>query len=162
MKCRIRAYQKRDYPRVLEICLAAFAPVHRGFEEALGSEIFGRRYHDWREQYASSLANISSSDPAVRVYVVEDAGTPVAFVFTIIDHDRKIGEIGLNAVDPAHQGKGIGKMMYRFALDDLRKRGAEVAYVATGGDRAHAPARATYAAVGFDRAVPSVHYFRML
>jgi GNAT superfamily N-acetyltransferase len=162
MQCRIRAYAKQDYQRVLEICLAAFAPVHRGFEDALGSEIFGRRYHDWREQYAHALASISSSDPAVRVYVVEDEGTTVAFVFTSLDQERKIGEIGLNAVAPAHQGKGIGKMMYRFALDDLRQRGAEVAYVGTGGDRAHAPARAAYAAVGFDKAVPAMHYFRTL
>jgi ribosomal protein S18 acetylase RimI-like enzyme len=159
---RIRAYEKRDYDRVLEICVSAFAPIHRGFEEALGSKIFDRRYRDWKEKYAEYLGGISTSDPAVKVYVVEDAGTVVAFVFTILDRERKIGEIGLNAVDPDRQGKGIGKMMYAFALEDLKARGAEIAYVGTGGDSAHAPARAAYEAVGFDRAIPALHYFRTL
>jgi ribosomal protein S18 acetylase RimI-like enzyme len=162
MNCRIRAFEKKDYERVLNVCVSAFTPIHRAFEEALGSKIFDYRYHDWREQYADYLGRISNSDPAVKVYVVEDAGALVAFVVTIMDCKRKIGEIGLNAVAPEHQGKGIGEMMYAFALKELKERGAEVAYVGTGGDSAHAPARAAYEAVGFDRAIPAVHYFRTL
>ncbi len=91
----------------------------------------------------------------MKVYVVEDAGALVGFIVTIMDCKRKIGEIGLNAVDPGHQGKGIGKMMYAFALNDLRKWGAEIAYVGTGGDSAHSLARAVYEAVGFDKAAPT-------
>jgi ribosomal protein S18 acetylase RimI-like enzyme len=162
MDRRIRAFEKQDYERVLDICVSAFTPIHRLLEETLGSEIFGYRYHDWRERYADYLGRLPGSDPAVKVYVVEEAGALVAFVFTIMDRERKIGEIGLNAVDPEHQGKGIGRMMYEFALKDLKERGAEIAYVGTGGDAAHAPARAAYAAVGFDKAIPSVHYFRRL
>lgn len=162
MDYQIRAYEQRDYERVLEVCVAAFAPIHQGFEEALGSEIFRQRYHDWKEQYADYLAKISGSDLAVKVYVVETEGTLVAFVFTIMDDERRIGEIGLNAVHPDYQRQGIGKMMYAFALRDLKDRGAEVAYVGTGGDRAHAPARTAYEAVGFDKAIPSMHYFRKL
>jgi GNAT superfamily N-acetyltransferase len=73
-----------------------------------------------------------------------------------------VGEIGLNAVDPAWQGRGIGRAMVGFALDRLRDRGAVAAYVGTGGDAAHGPARAVYRAAGFDRAIPSVHLYRRL
>jgi GNAT superfamily N-acetyltransferase len=162
MNCQIRAFERRDYKRVLDVCVSAFTPIHRLFEETLESEIFACRYHGWREQYADYLGKISSSDPAVKVYVVEGAGALVAFVFTIMDCKRKIGEVGLNAVDPGHQGKGIGKMMYEFALNDLRKRGAEIAYVGRAAIPRHSPARAAYEAVGFDKAVAAVHYFRTL
>ena len=55
-----------------------------------------------------------------------------------------------------------GSEMYAFALARLTSRGAEVAYVGTGGDAAHAPARRAYEALGFDRIIPSVHYYREL
>ena len=162
MNYHIRPYEAPDYERVLDICVSAFTPVYQGFEKALGNEIFSHRYHDWQEQYADYLGKVSDAGPAVKVYVVADEDALVAFIFTIMDHERKIGEIGLNAVDPAHQGRGVGKMMYEFALEDLKKRGAEIAYVGTGGDEAHAPARAVYKAVGFDKAIPSTHFFRKL
>ena len=50
--------------------------------------------------------------------------------------------------------------MYLFALDSLKQRGADIAYVGTGADAAHAPARAAYEAIGFDKSIPSIHYFR--
>jgi ribosomal protein S18 acetylase RimI-like enzyme len=93
---------------------------------------------------------------------VEDGGGIVAFVFTIYDSERKIGEIGLNAVDPARHGQGIGKRMCEFALEELKGRGAEIAYVGTGADETHAPARAAYRAAGFDKTIPSLHLFRKL
>ena len=52
--------------------------------------------------------------------------------------------------------------MYAFALENLGARGAEIAYVGTGADAAHAPARAAYEAGGFDQSIPGIHYFRKL
>jgi ribosomal protein S18 acetylase RimI-like enzyme len=162
MICQMRPFEKQDYERVLQICIDAFTPHHRLFEQTLGSEIFLLQYHDWREQYADYLGKLPSSDPAVKTHVAELGGEVVGFVVTIMNDKTKIGEIGLNAVAPDHQHKGIGRAMYEFALTDLKKRGAEAAYVSTGADSAHAPARAAYEAVGFDRAIPSMHYFRKL
>lgn len=70
----------------------------------------------------------------MQVYVAELDGAVAGFVFTLFDAKRKTGEIGLNAVDPRLQSQGIGKAMYEFALNDLKARGAEIAYVGTGGD----------------------------
>jgi ribosomal protein S18 acetylase RimI-like enzyme len=159
---RIRPWQVADYPRALEICVAAFTPIHRGFEDALGPEIFARQYHDWKEQYARLLGGFPPADPNTRVFVAEEDGVVLGFVVTSLDPVRGVGEIGLNAVDPARQGSGIGRAMYEYVLEDLKRRGAVVAYVGTGGDRAHARARAAYAAVGFDRAIPALHLFKKL
>ena len=52
--------------------------------------------------------------------------------------------------------------MYAFALRNLKERGADYVYVGTGADAAHAPARAAYEAVGFDRSIPVVYYYRKL
>ena len=162
MGLRIRPYEAGDYERVLEICIAAFTPIHKGFEAALGHEIFALRLHDWKEQYAKQLSGIDPKNAVTKVSVAEEDDAVVGFMFTIMEAERKTGEIGLNAADPRAQGRGIGKAMYEFALADLKQRGAEVAYVGTGGDAAHAPARAAYEAMGFDRVIPSIHYFRRL
>lgn len=90
----------------------------------------------------------------MKVYVAELDDAVAGFVFTLFDAKRKTGEIGLNAVDPRLQGQGIGRAMYEFALTDLKERGAEIAYVGTGGDPAHQPARSAYEAVGFDKTIP--------
>jgi ribosomal protein S18 acetylase RimI-like enzyme len=162
MKFAIRPYEKADYARVLEICIAAFEPIHRGFEEALGSRIFKLQYEDWKEQYAVTLDRISPRDQNRKVHVVVLDGAVVGFVFTIIDAKRKTGEIGLNAVDPKLHGRGIGRAMYEFALKNLKERGAEIACVGTGGDAAHAPARRAYQAIGFDKTLPGLHLFKEL
>jgi GNAT superfamily N-acetyltransferase len=96
------------------------------------------------------------------VHVVELDGVVAGFIFTIMDTKRKAGEIGLNAVDPRLHGRGIGRAMHEFALKDLKVRGAEIACVGTGGDAAHAPARRAYQAVGFDKALPGLHLFKVL
>lgn len=162
MKRRIRLYENSDSGRVLEICIAAFTPIHQSFERALGSGIFRLEFGDWKKQYEDQIAAITLDDPATRVYVVEENDRLTAFIFTIMHEAKKMGEIGLNAVDPSCQRQGIGRLIYDFALDDLRKRGAKYAYVGTGSDDAHAPARSAYKAAGFDKTIPSMHFFRSL
>ena len=67
-----------------------------------------------------------------------------------------LGEIGLNAVDPRHAGRGVGTAMYEFALACMKQAGMRAATVATGGDPSHAPARRAYRKAGFDLEIPSV------
>jgi ribosomal protein S18 acetylase RimI-like enzyme len=162
MTYAIRPFARGDYHRVLHICVSAFTPIHEGFEKALGPEIFARQYDGWKDRYADDLIRLTNAGPQTQVHVAEREGVVVGFVTTTMEEKTRVGEIGLNAVLPAHQGKGAGKAMYAFALDALKARGAEVAYVGTGADAAHAPARAAYEAMGFDKSIPSVHYFRKL
>lgn len=162
MTLRIRPYRPEDCASVLAICIAAFTPIHEGFEQALGAAIFERQYHDWKEHYAETLRGIPELGDDKRVYVAEADGAVVGFIFTLFDEKRKTGEIGLNAVAPDWQRRGIGRALYDFALRDLKARGAEVASVGTGGDAAHEPARRAYAAVGFDKSIPGQYLFKLL
>lgn len=161
MGLTIRPYEKRDYERVLELCIAAFTAIHEGFEEALGPEVFALEFPDWRGGYADMLTGLLAPDGNTLVHVGEADGEIVGFVSSIA-HVRKVGEIGLNAVDPRHQGKGHGRALMEHALASLKERGSVAAYVGTGGDEAHAPARGAYKAMGFDRVIPSVHLYRKL
>jgi ribosomal protein S18 acetylase RimI-like enzyme len=162
MNVRMRPYRASDLERALGICIAAFSRIHEGFAEALGQKVFAQQYGDWREQYAATFAQVDDKDAVPTVYVAELDDAVVGFVFVRLDAKRKTGEIGLNAVMPAFQGRGIGKTMHAFALAELKRRGAEIAYVGTGGDAAHAPARKAYAAAGFDKSIPGVHLFKVL
>lgn len=157
----IRPYEPRDFSRVHEVCVAAFTPIHAGFEQELGSKIFANQYDGWRERYADDIKRLAG-EAATQVHVLEDNGAVVGFVTTTVDPAKKFGELGLNAVDPTHQGRGIGKEMYAFALQNMKARGAEIVTVGTGADVNHAAARAAYEAMGFDKAIPAVYYFRVL
>lgn len=161
MTLSIRPYRSEDFDRALAVCIAAFTPIHQGFAVALGPDIFRLQYQDWRERYAETFRSIGA-DANTRVFVAEQDGTVAGFVFAILDGPRKTGEIGLNAVAPAFQRRGIARSLYEFALQDLKARGAEVATVGTAGDAAHAPARAAYQALGFDKVIPSLHLFKKL
>lgn len=153
---------RRPADRALEICVAAFTPIHTGFEAELSPELFERHYSGWREGYAATIAGIPELGPETRVHVIEEDGEVVGFGFASVNAERGTGELGLNAVDPARQGKGLGSEVYAFLLADLKARGAASAEVGTGADAAHAPARAAYARAGFVRKIETVYYFREL
>ena len=161
-RLEMRPYEAADYERVLEICLAAFEPIHQGFAAALGQRIFDLQYDDWKERYAATIRTIAPDDEKIKVYVAAIEGNVAGFIFLLVDAKRQTGEIGLNAIDPPLQGLGIGKAMYEFALAKLKEHGALIACVGTGGDDAHERARRAYAAVGFDRGIPGVYLFKSL
>ena len=77
------------------------------------------------------------------------------------DQRRSMGEISMLAVDPDHQGGGIGTALTEFALDRLRDAGMMVAMVETGGDPGHAAARRTYEKAGYVLS-PVARYFKNL
>ena len=58
------------------------------------------------------------------MWVDEVDGTAVGFVAVeIYDPEHSMGEIHMLAVDPDHQGSGIGTALSKFALDRLRDAG---------------------------------------
>jgi ribosomal protein S18 acetylase RimI-like enzyme len=158
----IRPFVPGDFERMHAICAAAFAPIHAGFAEVLGPRLFAAHYREWQGRYGETIRAATAPDVRDRVHVISDAGVILGFVVTTLEQEAGVGEIALMAVDPAMQRRGLGRALLRFALDDLRACGATSVHVGTGGDAAHAPARALYAATGFGRAIPAVHYHREL
>lgn len=158
----IRPFGEADFEPVWEICIRSFAPIHQGFETVLGPQMFALQYRDWRGGYRDYLQAIVSSDSAHRLFVVATGETLIGFIAIKVDADKRVGEIDLNAIHPDYQGRGFGTLMYQFALAKMAEAGAELAFVGTGGDAAHAPARTAYQKAGFDTAIPSVTYFKKL
>jgi GNAT superfamily N-acetyltransferase len=72
-----------------------------------------------------------------------------------------MGEVHIIGVEPGAQRQGVATALIDWAFDFMRSEGAEMAMVETGDDPGHAPSRAVYESLGFDR-WPVARYFRSL
>ena len=70
-----------------------------------------------------------------------------------------MGEVYVPAVDPQHQGKGLGSALMQHLVERTRSHGMRMVMVETGGDPGHAPARELYETSGFER-WPVARYFK--
>ena len=145
----------------MDLSLRAWAPVFASLERVLGSPIFRRLHPDWREDQRRAVEGVLAAEKS-RVWVAEVGGDVVGFVATeVFDAGRRMGEISMLAVDPDHQGGGVGTLLTEFALDRLKDDGMRLAMVETGGDPGHAAARRTYEKAGYVLS-PVARYFKNL
>ena len=149
---KMRPYVDGDWKAVLDICLSAFAPACESLERLQGADL------DWRRSIRRHLRSLTRPGKGEHLVVAELRGSVVGVVQYQIDRETQSGSIGVSAVHPARQGKGIGSLMYRHVLDVMSAQGARYVTADTGADTSHAPARRAYEKVGFV-AVPTVHYF---
>ncbi|MEM8956705.1 MAG: GNAT family N-acetyltransferase [Pseudomonadota bacterium] len=140
----------------------AFAPVYSGVRARVGEPLASLAYGSAERDQIERLNELCASDATRDMLVVECAHRVVGFGHVLLDHDRKIGEIGLNAIDPPHQGKGYGRKLHAAMLDRMRAAGMFVATVTSGHDDAHATALRAYMRAGFTGAVPQVSLYRPL
>jgi ribosomal protein S18 acetylase RimI-like enzyme len=147
-----------DVDAIVALSLRAWEPVFVSIRETVGPQIFEYFYGgDWRGHQASDVRRACS---AYRVSVAEDDGGVVGF--TAVDLPEGVeGEIYMVAVDPDAQGAGVGTQLTMAAVNEIRKAGKRAAVVETGGDSAHAPARATYHKAGFTP-FPSERFYLLL
>lgn len=161
MRARIRPFDDRDAEAVVDLSLRAWAPAFASLERVLGSEIFRRQHPDWREDQRRSVEEVCVAKKG-RVWVAEVGASVVGFVAVELHRPEKsMGEISMLAVDPDHQGGGIGTALTEFALDRLKDAGMKVAMVETGGDPGHAAARRVYEKAGYVL-LPIARYFKNL
>jgi ribosomal protein S18 acetylase RimI-like enzyme len=159
---QFRPARSEDAPRLQAIRRAAFAPVFASFRAILGDEIYELAQRREDEAQEGLLASLLAAGSGWSVHVAQSGSEVVGFVAVRLDAHTRVGEIGLNAVDPARAGNGIGTAMYELAVARMREAGMKVATVATGGDPSHAPARRAYRKAGFDVEIPSVWMCRKL
>ena len=161
MRPRIRPFEDRDAEAVVGLSLRAWAPVFESLERVLGFEIFRRLHPDWQEDQRRAVEDVCAAK-SERVWVVEVDGAAVGFVAIEPHHpERDMGETSILAVDPDHQGAGIGTALTEFALERLEDAGMKVAMVETGGDPGHSAARRTYEKAGYVL-LPIARYFKNL
>jgi ribosomal protein S18 acetylase RimI-like enzyme len=158
----VRPATADDLPALQRIRAAAFAPVFASFRAMLGDTLYERVQARDDEAQHALLASLVERDSGWELHVAEAAGAIVGFVSLRLDHARQVGEIGLNAVHPAHANRGVGTAMYRFALARMTDAGMQAATVSTGGDASHAAARRAYEKAGFSAHIPSVWLCRTL
>ncbi|WP_233587661.1 GNAT family N-acetyltransferase [Corallococcus sp. CA049B] len=145
-----------------DIRRAAFEPVFASFRALLGEEIYELAQAKQDAVQADMLRGLIAPDSGWDVFVAEVNLRVVGFVAVRVDPETFIGEIGLNAVHPDHAGHGVGTSLYEYALGHMKRAGARVATVATGGDASHAAARRAFEKAGFHAAIPSVWLCRLL
>ena len=150
----MRPYADDDWEAVLDLCLRAFSPAFESLERLQGADL------DWRRSVRRQLRSLTRPGGG-QLAVAELRGSIVGVVHYQIDRETQSGSIGVSAVHPARQGKGIGTLMYRHALGVMSAQGAKYATADTGADSSHASARRAYEKAGFI-AVPTVHYFMKL
>jgi GNAT superfamily N-acetyltransferase len=158
----IRPYTDDDLDEIVVLSLRAWKPVHESMARVLGSRINSLVYPNWATQQASAVENVCR-DPRSEVWVAEIDGRPIGFVAVVlaIDDTPPAGEIDMLAVDPDHQGRGIGTALTSHALDRISAVGITLAHLYTGGDPGHAAARRTYEKAGLI-GLPLVHYYKAL
>jgi ribosomal protein S18 acetylase RimI-like enzyme len=161
MRPQVRPLDDRDAEAVVGLSLRAWAPVFASIERALGSEIYGLLFPDgWLASQRQVVEAVCASQEK-RVWVAEVDGTTVGFVAVDLHPESSMGEIHMLAVDPDHQGNGIGTALTEFALARIKGAGMKVAMVETGGDPGHAAARRTYEKAGYLH-LPIARYFKNL
>ena len=156
----IRPFDDRDSDAVVGLSLRAWAPVFPHIEEFHGSDVFLAMTPDWRASQRETVENALAS-ATIQTWVVEVDEHVAGFVAVQLHAEHNLGEIHLLAVDPEHEGHGLGTALTAFALERIKDAGFPVAMVDTGADPGHAPARRAYEKAGFTL-VPVARYFKKL
>jgi ribosomal protein S18 acetylase RimI-like enzyme len=158
----IRPFEVSDLPAMQRLRQAAFKPVFQSFRDIVGEQIYSIALVKSDSEQAELLDSICKSGSIHQVFVAEINGDIAGFVSFSLNHEKRTGEIGLNAVHPNQAGRGIGTQMYEFAMARMKESGMMLATVGTGGDLSHAPARRAYQKAGFGPALPSVFLYKLL
>ena len=145
-----------DLPILEEIRIKAFQPVFQSFRKILGDKIYETAQLAEDLAQKEILKSYFDKESVWETWTVIFDSQIVGFIAINHDDKSKVGEIGLNAVDPDFSRKGIGTEAYKFAVSEMKKKGMKVATVATGGDPSHLPARKAYRKAGFDVEISSV------
>ena len=157
----IRPYAPGDLETIAAIGDRAWRGIYRMFRQTYGDELFEIVVPKEETSKGDQVRAHCRRHPEW-VFVCEEEGRIVGFATFGLDAEKRIGEIGNNAVDPECGLKGIGQQLYGAVLRHFKERGMRFAKVHTGLDPAHAPARRAYERAGFDICHRDVTYFKKL
>jgi GNAT superfamily N-acetyltransferase len=158
---KVRLLTEEDMDAVVELSLLAWQPVFASFRHIMGAAIFTHLYPDWRSLQADVVKTYCQAQENRTVWVAEVDHAVAGFIVCDLNHETKQGDVQLLAVHPGYQKRGIAAALNEVALQKMKESGMKLAYVGTGGDPGHAPARRSYEKAGYT-GVPAVHYFQHL
>lgn len=160
----LRYARADDMTAIDKITIICYTPIHENWVAMHGEMIYNRIYghrEPWEADKTKQNHDLFFQHPEW-VWVLEKDAQVIGYVTFSINFDKSLGTIENNGVLPQYAGKGLGKFMYRQVLDYFRKQGLTIAFVETGLDAPHIPARKAYEAVGFDRMAPIALYWQEL
>lgn len=159
---RIRPYDQSDQARLAELTIETFGPFHENhFRPLVGEAIFANQHGNWRDDYRKEVAELHDPVQHKYVAVAEADGVMAGYVAWSVDPARHNGNISHLAVAPGERRHRVGTALCEHAFREMRKLGAKVAHIGTGGDAFHAPARALYESLGCVP-YPVAVYYRQL
>lgn len=143
------------------ITIRTFEP---GRDDAVWVAVNAAAFADHPEQGRLTVADLHARmaeswfDPAG--FFLATAGDDlVAFHWTKVEgDDATSGEVYVVGVDPAHQGRGLGRLLTLVGLHHLRDRGLDT--VTLFVDETNRAAVATYTKLGFHRTAAHVQFGR--
>ena len=150
----IRIYRPQDLPRLLEITAQTFGPVSidRNMEQLLGP--FGQG--GWAQRKSQAIAEDCRLQ-GDGVFVAEAAdGQVVGYVTTRLNPQSRIGWIPNLAVDPAHQGQGLGRALLEHAISFFRQQGMQIAKIETLDQ--NPVGQKLYPSLGFKEVARQIHF----
>ena len=153
----IRPYRDEDYEALVAITKRAFdgVSIDQNIEKLCGA-IAGV---GWEERKASHVDADIAENPT-GVLVCEAGGEVLGYVSSRFHPRTRIGWITNLAVDPAHQGRGLGRRLMDAALDYLRAAGMQ--YVRIETLEQNERCCAFYPRLGFREVARQIHYIRPL
>src|SRR5262249_34367436 len=80
-------------------------------------------------EQAQFLERLCEPGSPHQIFVATMNNAIVGFVSFSLHAEKRIGEIGLNAVLPDHAGQGVGTSMYEFAMARMKESGMALATV---------------------------------
>lgn len=158
---RIVGYTPEYREEVLALSLRAWEPVFPLVRVAVPGFVYEAFYpNGWEERQYRDLSAVLDGEPE-NVAVAVEGNQMAGWVCTRLHPEDSMSEVYVLAVDPIHQGKGVGRALMDHSFDVGRKAGMSMVLVETGDDPGHAPARRAYEAAGFKR-WPVARYFKNL
>lgn len=146
---------------LIELSLRAWEAVFPLMHQSVPNFVYECFYPaGWERRQADDVAFVLDAEPS-GIDVALDGERPVGWVCTRMHPEDSMGEVYILAVDPPWRRRGIARRLIERAESRARGLGMRMLMVETGGDPGHAPARATYEAVGFER-WPVARYFKDL
>lgn len=120
---KIRVATSTDARSIAAMQLAGWRHVYSGLmpAAAMAALSLDRREQSWRAKL------LSPPSPDQRVWVAEQEGEPLGFIATLPSRDRdadprRTAELHSIYVRPDLSGRGIGRTLFSWAVDDARRR----------------------------------------
>lgn len=158
---RIAGYDPVLRDVLLELSIRAWEPVFPLVKADVSPFVYRAFYPEgWRTRQRSDLSEVLDKEPET-VDVALDGERPVGWVSTRLHLEDNMSEVYVIVVDPEFQQRGVGRMLLEQSFQRARDAGAAMVMVETGDDTGHAPARAAYESIGFER-WPVARYFKDL